>query len=168
MLADIASPIYLSPPGLLVLSAISLAVIILIEATVLRLLRWGPWKTAFLHAFIINLVTSLIGTGLVLFASLVDLPSEIAVPFFFIGAFFLTIIVEAVELKVLRVSAPLTRVIVNSLLANVFSYVFLATTIYLALFPPVLGYQGRTRPYRRPTPFLSPSPSPQTRQLNDH
>jgi hypothetical protein len=56
MLADMLSPIYLGPPGLLVCSVISLIGIILIEGTVLCLLRWAPWKTAFLHAFIVNLV----------------------------------------------------------------------------------------------------------------
>ena len=160
MLADLLSPIYLSPPGLLVVSVICLAVIILIEATVLRLLRWGSWKIAFLHAFIINLVTSVIGTSLVLLATQVKIPYEISAPFLFTGAFLLTVIAEAAELKVLRLSAPLSRVILNSLVANIFSYIFLAATIYLALFPPIIGYRGRTGPYRRPTPLLSPTPSP--------
>jgi hypothetical protein len=160
MLADIASPIYLSPPGLLVCSAIGLAVIILIEAMVLRLLRWGSWKIAFLHGFIINLVTSVIGTGLVLFATQAKLPYEISAPFLFVGAFFLTIIVEAVELKVLRLAAPFPRVMLNSLVANIFSYIFLAAMIYLALFPTVIGYEGRSGPYRRPTPPFPPIPSP--------
>ena len=47
--------------------ALGFAMIVLIEGTVLRLIRWGSWKIAFGHAFIINLVTSLIGTGLLLF-----------------------------------------------------------------------------------------------------
>jgi hypothetical protein len=68
MLADIASPIYLGLPSLFAYSLVSLTIIILIEAIVLRLLRWGSWKIAFLHAFIINVVTSLIGTGLITFA----------------------------------------------------------------------------------------------------
>ncbi|MBV8214169.1 MAG: hypothetical protein JOZ08_13220 [Verrucomicrobia bacterium] len=159
MLADIASPIYLSPPGLLVCSAISLAIIILIEATVLRLRRWGSWKIAFLHAFIINLVTSALGTGLVFFATQLRVPAEISALFLFVAAFFFTIIVEAVELKVLRLSAPFPLAFLNSMVANIFSYVFLAAMIYLALFPTVIGYQGRTGPYRRPTPVLSPGPS---------
>ena len=121
MLADIASPIYISPPGLFVVSVISLAVIILIEATVLRLRRWGSWKIAFLHAFIINLVTSVIGTGLVLFATQAKLPWELSAPFLFVAAFFFTIFVEAVELKVLRLSAPFPRAFLNSMAPNVFS-----------------------------------------------
>src|ERR1700730_15031594 len=69
MLADVLSPIYFSPPGLLVCSLLSLAGIVLIEGTVLRLLRWGSWKITFLHAFIINLISSLLGTGLLIFTS---------------------------------------------------------------------------------------------------
>ncbi len=68
MLADILSPIYLGLPPLFAYSLVSLTIIILIETIVLRLLRWGSWKIAFLHGFIINLVTSLIGTGLITFA----------------------------------------------------------------------------------------------------
>ena len=60
MLADVLSPIYLGPPGLFICSVLSLAIIILIEATVFRLLKWASWKVAFLHGFVINLVTSLI------------------------------------------------------------------------------------------------------------
>jgi hypothetical protein len=160
MLADIASPIYLSPPGLFVVSAISLAAVILIEATVLRLRRLGSWKIAFLHAFIINLVTSVLGTGLVLFATQAKLPWELSAPFLFVAAFFFTIVVEAVELKVLRLSAPFPRAFLNSMVANVFSYIFLAAMIYLALFPTVIGYQGPSGPYRRPTPPLPPIPTP--------
>jgi hypothetical protein len=69
MLADVLSPIYFSPPGLLVCSVLSLAGIVLIEGTVLRLLRWGSWRITFLHAFIINLISSLVGTGVLIFAS---------------------------------------------------------------------------------------------------
>jgi hypothetical protein len=162
MLADIASPIYLGPPSLFAYSLVSLTIIILIETIVLRLLRWGSWKIAFLHGFIINLVTSLIGTGLVTFAVAGKLAYDIPLPVLFIGAFLLTVIVEAVELKALRLSASFSRTILNSLVANIFSYVFLATTLYLALFPLVIGYQRGAGPYRRPPPLLTPSPSPST------
>ena len=157
MLADLLSPIYLGPPGLLVCSVISLVGIILIEGTVLCLLRWGSWKIAFLHASIVNLVTSLLGTVLFMLAG--KSIYEIPVPILLLGAFLLTVIVEAVELKALKLSAGVSRVVTNSLVANIFSYAFLGGMIFLALFPPVIGYRGRNGPYIRPTPFLSPGPS---------
>jgi hypothetical protein len=160
MLADIASPIYLGLPGLFAYSLISLMIIVLIEAIVLRLLRWGTWKIAFLHAFIINLVTSLIGTGLITFAKAENFAYDVPLPVLFSAAFLVTVIVEAAELKVLRVSASFPRIIVNSLVANIFSYVFLAATMYLALFPPVTGYGGNRIHYPLPTPISSPRPSP--------
>lgn len=94
MLADIANPIAFGEPGYFVCSILSLAMIVLIEGTVLRLLRWGSWKIAFGHAFIINLVTSLIGTGLLILFK-VEQFYQIPVPGLFIGAFLLTVIVEA-------------------------------------------------------------------------
>lgn len=161
MLADIASPIYLDTPGLFVCSLIGLAIIILIEATVLRLLRWASWGIAFLHAFTVNLITALIGTVLLLFLRIISAAFAIVdlLPVLFIGAFLLTVILEAVGLKVLRQSAPFARVTLNSLVANIFSYVFLGAMIYLTLSP--VGYQSRRRSYVIPPAVLpSPSPSP--------
>ena len=133
--------------------------IVLIEGTVLRLLRWGSWKIAFGHAFIINLVTSLIGTGL-LISFKVEQFYQIPVPGLFIGAFLLTVIVETIELKVLRRSVSFSRVSLNSLLANIFSYAFLGAMIYFNLYPQVLGYD---RPgLHWVPPIYSPSPSPAT------
>lgn len=160
MLADIASPLYLGLPNLFVYSLVSLTIIILIETVVLRLLRWGSWKIAFLHAFIINLVTSLIGTGLITLAKAQGFTDDIPVSVLFSAAFLLTVIIEAVELKVLRRSASFLRATVNSLVANIFSYIFLAATMYLALYPPVIGYRGNHVHYPLPTPSLSPTPSP--------
>ena len=159
MLADLLSPIYLDTPGLFVGSLIGLAIIILIEATVFRVLRWASWGTAFLHAFAVNLMTALIGTVLVLFLRVISIAFPIAdlLPVLFIGTFLLTVILEAVGLKVLRQSAPFARVTLNSLIANIFSYVFLGAMIYLALYP--VGYQSRRGPYVRP-PAVFPSPSP--------
>jgi hypothetical protein len=163
MLADVLSPIYFSPPGLLVCSLLSLAGIVLIEGTVLRLLRWGSWKITFLHAFIINLITSLLGTGLLFLASnlliltgpgLFDFAFLLA---FVLGAFLLTVIVEAGVLKALRQSPSFSRILLNSLVANFFSYLFLLVMICLVLAFPI-GSRGH--PIRPPTtPFLSPSPS---------
>ena len=160
MLADIASPIYLGLPSLFAYSLVSLTIIILIETIILRLLRWGSWKIAFLHGFIINLVTSLIGTGLIAFAKVEKFADDVPLPVLFSAAFLLTVIVEAVELKALRISASFLRVTVNSLVANVFSYVFLAATIYLALGPPLIVYGGNRIHYPLPIPTLSPNPSP--------
>jgi len=160
MLADIASPIYFGPPGLFVCSVISLAVIILIEATVFRLLGWASWRVALLHGSIINLVTSLIGTGIIIFAGGQRFAREIPLPILLTATFLLTVLIEAIELKVLRLAAPFSRVILNSVVANLFSYAFLAVIIYLALFPPVIGWTGRSGPYRRPTPPLAPIPTP--------
>jgi hypothetical protein len=159
MLADLLSPIYLGAPGLFVCSMISLAVIILIEATVFRLRGWASWKTSFLHAFIVNLVTSLIGTCLLIFVSAENLVHAVPFPVILSGAFVLTVIVEGIELKVLRLSAGIRSVIVNSLIANIFSYIFVCGMIYLALFSPILGYSGGRGPHLRPIPALSPSPS---------
>jgi hypothetical protein len=117
-LADIANPILLGGLGYFACSILSLAMIVLIEGTVLRLLGWGSWKIAFGHAFIINLVTSLIGTGL-LISFKVEQFYQIPVPGLFIGAFLLTVIVETIELKVLRRSVSFSRVSLNSLLANI-------------------------------------------------
>ena len=61
-------------------SVISLAIIILIEATVFRLLKWASWKVAFLHGFIINLVTSLIGTAIVIFVGKERFAYDIPLP----------------------------------------------------------------------------------------
>ena len=157
MLADLLSPIYLGPPGLLVCSVICLIGIILIEGTVLCLIRWAPWKAAFLHASIVNLVTSLLGTGVFTLAgkSIYKIPF----PVLLLGAFLLTVIVEAVELKALRRTAGVTRIVTNSLVANIFSYAFLGGMMFLALFPPVVGYQGGHHPRPIPTPFFSPIPS---------
>jgi hypothetical protein len=160
MLADIASPIYLGPPGLFVCSVISLAVIILIEATVFRLLGWASWKVAFLHGFIINLVTSLVGTGIVIFIDKERFAYEIPLPILLIATFLLTVVIEAIELKLLRLAAPFARVILNSVVANLFSYAFVGTIIYLALFPPVIGYQGGNGSRWRPTPVVPPIPTP--------
>ena len=161
MFADLLSPIYLDTPGLFVCSLIGLAIIILIEATVLRLLRWASWGIAFLHAFVVNLITALIGTEMLLFFRVIGPAVEIVAlfPVLFIGAFLLTVFLEAVGLKILRQSAPFARVTLNSLVANIFSYVFLAAMIYLTLSP--VGYQSRRGPYVRPPAVLpSASPSP--------
>jgi hypothetical protein len=158
ILADIASPIYLGQPALFFYSLLGFAMIVLVEGTVLRLLRWGSWKIAFVHAFIINLVTSLIGTGLLILFK--DGQSQIPLPALFIGAFFLTVIVETIELKVLRLSVSFSRVTVNSLVANIFSYAFLGAMIYFNLYPPVLRYELPAR--RWVPPIYSPSPSPST------
>ena len=163
MLADIASPISLGQPGFFLCSMLSLGMIVLIEGTVLRLLRWGSWKTVFGHAFIINLVTSLIGTGLVILFK-VEQFYQIPLPGLFIGAFLLTVIVETIELKVLRLSVSFSRVTVNSLLANIFSYAFLVPMIFLFnynLYPSPPRYP---RAGLRPVPSLHyPNPSPSTR-----
>jgi hypothetical protein len=158
ILADIASPIYLGQPALFFYSLLGFAMIVLIEGTVLRLLRWGSWKIAFVHAFIINLVTSLIGTGLLI--SFKDGQSQIPLAAWFIGAFLLTVVVETIELKVLRLSVSFSRVTVNSLVANIFSYAFLGAMIYFNLYPPVLGYELPARHWV--PPIYSPSPSPST------
>jgi hypothetical protein len=160
MLADIASPVYLGSPGLFLYSVISLAVIVLIEATVFRLLKWASWRVAFLHGFIINLVTSLIGTGIVIFVGRETFADNIPLPMLLIATFVLTVIIEAIELKVLRSAAPFSRVMLNSVVANLFSYAFVAAIIYLALFPPVIGYRGRNGPYWRPAPVSPPIPTP--------
>jgi predicted membrane channel-forming protein YqfA (hemolysin III family) len=159
MLADLIWPIYLDTLGLFVSSLIGLAIIILIEATVLRLLHWGSWKIAFLHAFTVNLMTALIGTALLLFFRFISaaLAIEHPSPALFIGAFLLTVILEAVGLKVLRQSARFARVTLNSLVANIFSYVFVGTIIYLTLTP--VGYKSPHRSYLTPPPGL-PSASP--------
>jgi hypothetical protein len=160
MLADLLSPIYLSPPGLLVCSVISLAIIVLIEATVFRLLKWASWKVAFLHGFIINLVTSLIGSGIVIFLGKERFAYDIPLPILLIATFLLTVVIEAIELKVLRLAAPFSRVFFNSVVANLFSYAFVGAIIYLTLFPPIVGYQGGNGPHWRPTPAVSPIPTP--------
>jgi hypothetical protein len=160
MLADVLSPIYLGPPGLFVYSVISLAMIVLIEATVFRLLKWASWKVAFLHGFIINLVTSLIGSGIVFFLGTERFAYDIPLPILLIATFLLTVVIEAIELKGLRLTAPFSRVFLNSVVANLFSYAFLGGMIYLALFPPVVGYQGGNRPHWRPTPAVSPITTP--------
>jgi hypothetical protein len=161
MLADLLSPIYLSPPGLLVCSVISLAIIVLIEATVFRLLKWASWKVAFLHGFIINLVTSLIGSGIVFLLGTERLAYSIPLPILLIATFLLTVVIEAIELKGLRSTAPFSRVFLNSVVANLFSYAFLGGVIFLALFPPIVGYQGGNhRPHWSPTPVVSPITTP--------
>jgi uncharacterized protein YqgC (DUF456 family) len=159
-LADIADPILLGGLGYFACSILSLAMIVLIEGTVLRLLRWGSWKIAFGHAFIINLVTSLIGTGL-LISFKVEQFYQIPVPGLFIGAFLLTVIVETIELKVLRRSVSFSRVSLNSLLANIFSYAFLVPMIFL--FDYHLHPHPSRYPRPRPAPALySATPSPAT------
>ena len=160
VLADLLSPIYLDTPGLLACSLLTLAAIILIEATVFRLLGWASWKMSFLHALIVNTVTSLVGTGLLVFAKAENLAYAFPFPAILLGAFALTVIIEAIELKALRRSAGMGRVTLNSLIANILSYIFLCGMIYLALFPPVLGYSGGHRPIRIPTPDWTPTPSP--------
>jgi len=163
MLADVLSPIYLGSPGLFVCSVISLAIIILIEATVFRLLKWASWKVSFLHGFIINLVTSLIGTGIVIFVGKERFAYDLSLPVLLIATFLLTVLIEAIELKVLRLTAPFSRVMLNSVVANLFSYAFLAAIIYLTLFPPVIGYGGGNGPHLRPTPVAPPIPTPSVR-----
>jgi hypothetical protein len=160
ILADIALPIYLGQPALFFYSLLGFAMIVLIEGTVLRLLRWGSWKIAFGHAFIINLVTSLIGTGLLLLFKDGQI-QQIPLPALFMGAFLLTVIVETIELKVLRLSVSFSRVTVNSLLANIFSYAFLGWMIYLNIYPPVIGYDLPARHWV--PPLYSPTPSPSIR-----
>jgi hypothetical protein len=160
MLADIASPIYFGSPELFACSLISLALIILIEATVFRLLKWASWKIAFLHGFTINLVTSLVGTGIVILVGKERFADNIPLPILLIATFILTVIIEAIELKVLRLAAPFSRVMLNSVVANFFSYAFVAAIIYLTLFPPVTGYGGRHGPYWKPTIVSPPIPTP--------
>lgn len=162
MLADVADPILFGAPGYFVCSILSLAMIVLIEGTVLRLRRWGSWKIAFGHAFIINLVTSLIGTVLLILFK-VEQFYQIPVPGLFIGAFLLTVVVETIELKVLRLSVSFSRVTMNSLLANICSYAFLVPMILIFssnLYPQPRRYP-RTGPHPAPSSY-SPTPSAST------
>jgi hypothetical protein len=159
MLADVLSPIYFSPPGLLVCSLLSLAGIVLIEGTVLRLLRWGSWKITFLHAFIINLISSLLGTGLLIFTSQRQFDFAFPPLTLLLGAFLVTVIVEAGVLKALRQSPSFSRILLNSFVANFFSYLLLFVMISLAFGFPLFGSRNRPVPHPRPTPLLSPSPS---------
>jgi uncharacterized membrane protein len=157
MFADLLSPIYFSPPTLVVSSLIALAGIVLIEGTVLRLLRWAGWNIAFTDAFIVNLISSLLGTGLVIFAIHEKLDNIVPPLLLPLGAILLSVVVEGLALKVLRRSHSFSRTLLSSLLANFCSYLFLFVMISLALVVPLSSYQGHPAP--RPTPFLSPSPS---------
>jgi hypothetical protein len=162
MLADIASPISLGQPGFFLCSILSLGMIVLIEGTVLRLLRWGSWKTAFGHAFIINLVTSLIGTAL-LISFKVEQFYQIPLPGLFMGAFLLTVVVETIELKLLRLSVSFSRVTVNALVANICSYAFLVPMIFLFNFNLYPSSPRYPRPGLQRLPSSSsPTPSPST------
>ena len=158
MVADIVSPIYFGPPGLFLCSVIFLFLITLVEGAVFRLLRWGSWKVTLLHAFIINLVTALLGTGLLTVAGNSRIISDTPFPVILIILFVSTVFIEAFELKVLRRSADFSHVIRNSLIANFFSYAFVCAAIFLTLFPPVIGYSGGA--HRRPTPPPSLPPTP--------
>jgi hypothetical protein len=162
MLADIASPIAFGRPGFFLCSILSFGMIVLIEGIVLRLLRWGSWRTGFGHAFVINLVTSLIGTGLLILFK-VEQFYQIPLPGLFLGAFLLTVIVETVELKVLQRSASFSRATVNSLLANIFSYAFLIPMIFVLNFNLYRSPSRYPRTRLRPAPsWYSPSPAPST------
>jgi hypothetical protein len=165
MLADIASPIY-SPvygtsPYLIACSLATFVIIVLIEGVALRLLRWGSWGVALGHAFIINLVTSIIGTGIAFLLSSEfrsgSAPAWFTVVFF-CGGFALTVAIEGLELKLLRQSAGSSRIFLNSIVINLFSYAFLGVTMYLALFPPITGriITGYQRPARHHSHVIFP------------
>ena len=65
---DVAGPGLLTAAGvgLLVLCIVS-GIVVLLESLVLWRLRWGTFKRSLLAAFVMNLVTSILGIGVVIF-----------------------------------------------------------------------------------------------------
>jgi hypothetical protein len=105
------------------------------------------------------LISSLLGTGLLIFTSQRQFDFAFPPLTLLLGAFLVTVIVEAGVLKALRQSPSFSRVLLNSFVANFFSYLFLLVMISLAFGFPLFGSRNRPVPHPRPTPLLSPSPS---------
>jgi hypothetical protein len=105
MLADIASPFYVSPPVLLVWLVASFCTIAMIEGVLLLIFRWGKVIPVLLTSFFINLVTSLIGTGLIMVWP--NLAKGLPFVCWFFGAFILTVAIEGFLLQGMKRSTNL-------------------------------------------------------------
>ena len=151
MLADIASPFYVSAPVPLVWSAASFCAIVIIEGVLLRILRWGKVIPVLLTSFFINLVTSLIGTGFIIVFP--DLAERLPFAFWFFGAFILTVAIEGFLLKGIKRPTKFGRAMLVSGMINLASYFFLWSMITTILNPP-----DRIR-YRHPWGNGAPPPN---------
>ncbi len=96
--------------------------IVLVEALILRFMGWGPFGRALLSAFLMNLVSGVVG---VLYAPLVFQINGIV---WVIGAFILSVLIEAGVLAVHR-KAPFRRAVLPVLVSNVVTYVPIAVLI---------------------------------------
>lgn len=97
----------------------------LIEAVVFKLFKWGSWRTAFIDATIVNLITSLVGVIIGLF-DINHNPIE-----FLYVAFVASVLIEGFWLHKKQNSMSLSRRWMMILTANIFSYALLITIIQL-------------------------------------
>jgi hypothetical protein len=156
MLADMASPFYVTSPLLFAWSVASFCVIVLIESVLLRLFRWGRIVPVLLTGFFINLVTSLIGTGFIVVFP--DLAKRLPFAVWFAAAFILTVAIEGVLLKAAKRSTGFGRAMLLSGVINLASYFFLWSMMMTFLNPPTeIEYRFNHPRFSNPSPGVSPA-----------
>jgi hypothetical protein len=120
-LGDIAGP-YAPWPVVLISLIVLFLGIPLIEALVYMALKWGNFKRSFKDAFLVNLITTLVGFGLLAVQPYLPNRNVLSRPdSFLVVAFILSILIEgAVLLRLRRHSTGHTGLV--AIAANVVSY----------------------------------------------
>ena len=125
-LLDIAGPPLAPVIGAPAVAAALIAVVVL-EAVLLKLLRWdASWLRCFMHATVINLVTTLVGMVISLAGDrpLLTRYSDPATIFTVFGVSFVaSVLIEAVLLRLLNRAG--NRPFIKSLIINIASYILL-------------------------------------------
>ncbi len=120
-LADVVSLWFVLSVGVFVAVGL-LLIIVLIEALVLRGLKWGSFRLSLIDSFVINLTSATIGGLLfVLFAVAGSLNLGMVSLFLIFGG--LTVLIEGAMLTVLK-HHPLRQTWIAAVAVNVASYAF--------------------------------------------
>jgi hypothetical protein len=106
-------------------------IVVLIEALVLRGLKWGSFRLSLIDSFVVNLTSATIGVGLLwLFAIAGALNLGVALLFLVLWA--LTVLIEGAMLTALR-RHPLRQTWTAAVAINVASYAFLFVLVAVFL-----------------------------------
>ncbi len=132
-LADVVGPWFALSLGAVIAVGL-LFIIVLIEALVLRGLKWGSFRLSLIDSFVINLTSATVGGLLfVLFAVVGALNLGVAPLFLIFGA--LTVLIEGAMLTVLK-RHPLRQTWTAAVAVNVVSYaLLLVLAVVLGLSP---------------------------------
>ena len=127
--ADAALPFLVIPLGLGIVAVITL-VIVAIEASVLVALGWGPWRASLRDALVANVLSALLGVGL-LIAGIIGIPLLKGGASLLV-AFVLTVLIEAAYLASRR-DYPAARLWRAVVAMNLASYALLSLVYLLFL-----------------------------------